>query len=250
MSGHRARGGAHAGGRRSSAQPPLRTALGLAGCLLVTCAIAGTPAVPVEQEPLHRTVLHNAKVRVFDVQVPPGAQTQWHVHSRDGLALRLSDDQVEDELARGATRRLQLQRGDIGYGSNPAPMTHRVRNVGAGPMRLLYVELQQPGAVAQQDPATVQAPGAAERPAAFENERVRVLRRTLQPGESSGMHTHAADAVAVAMTAGRLTLRGPGGESRTVALSEGAVNWVTAGATHDLVNDGAAPLELVDVELK
>lgn len=245
MSCHRAHGDGHAAGRQSAAQPPSRIALALAGCLLVTCAIAGTP-VPVEQEPLHRTVLHNAEVRVFDVQLPPGAQTQWHVHSRDGLALRLSEYQVEDEPAHGATRRLHLQRGDIGFGSNPAPMTHRVRNVGAGPMRLVYIELQQPVTAAQKDPA----PGAAERAAAFENERVRVLRRTLQPGESSGMHTHAANAVAVAMTSGRLTLRGPGGESRTVDLSEGAVNWVTAGATHDLVNAGTAPLELVDVELK
>jgi quercetin dioxygenase-like cupin family protein len=189
-------------------------------------------------------------VRVFDVQVPPGAQTQWHVHSRDGLSIRLSDYQVEDQPANGAARMLQLHRGDISYGANPAPVTHRVRNVGPGPMRNLYIELQQPPMSAQSAPATVAAAAAAERPAAFENERVRVLRRTLQPGESSGMHTHAADAVAVAMTAGELTLRSPGGQSRTVALGEGAVNWVAAGATHDLVNDGTAPLELVDVELK
>jgi beta-alanine degradation protein BauB len=234
-------------GRQPSARP--RAALGLAGCLLVTCSFAGTP-VAVEQEPLHRTVLHNAQVRVFDVQVPPGAQTQWHVHSRDGLSIRLSDFQVEDQPANGAARMLQLHRGDISYGANPAPVTHRVRNVGPGPMRNLYIELQQPAGAAQSDPATVAAAGAAQRPAAFENERVRVLRRTLQPGESSGMHTHPANAVAVAMTAGELTLRGPDGGSRTVALGEGVVDWVAAGVTHDLVNTGATPVELVDVELK
>jgi quercetin dioxygenase-like cupin family protein len=129
-------------------------------------------------------------------------------------------------------------------------MTHRVRNAGAGPLRNLYIELQQPPGSAQSNAATVAAAGATERPVEFENERVRVLRRTLQPGESSGMHTHATNAVAVAMTAGELTVRSPDGGSRTVALGEGFVNWVAAGVTHDLVNTGATPVELVDVELK
>ncbi len=62
------------------------------GCLVLGSATASAQsAVPIEQEPAHRLVLQNEHVRVFDVWLPPGADSLWHVHRYDGVSVRLAD---------------------------------------------------------------------------------------------------------------------------------------------------------------
>lgn len=218
----------------------------LCGTLAAWGADTATPSVvPIEQEPAHRLVLQNEYVRVFEVWLPPGETTLWHVHLHDGVSVRLTDATIEDQPKDGQAKTFRLRRGEVTYGATPTALTHQVRNVGETPFQNIYIELLPPHAVGADrtdvppDPRVV-----------FENERVRALRRILAPGESTTMHTHASRGVGVPVTAGRLEISTPEGAAKTVELKVGAVQWIEPGTTHRLKNVGDAPIEIVDVELK
>ena len=219
--------------------------LGLCWMALCGANAVAQSAVPVEQEPAHHLVLQNDQVRVFHVQLPAGAASLWHVHTHDGISVRIGDATIQDEPMDGSAKRFELHRGAVSFGATPAVFTHRVNNIGTTPFDNVYIELLGgPGA------GSSNAAGpAARRPAEFENERVRVLRRVLAPGEASEMHTHPANTVAVVVTPGKLQVTQGDGTMRTLEPQAGAVQWVASGTTHSLRNTGSAPVEIVDVEL-
>lgn len=206
---------------------------------------AAQSAVPVEQEPAHRLVLLNDHVRVFHVQLPAGADSLWHIHAHDGISVRIGDATIQDEPQDGPAKAFELRRGAVSYGATPAAFTHRVRNTGTTPFDNVYIELLGGAGAGSRDAA---AP-AARRPAEFENDRVRVLRRVLAPGEASEMHSHAANAVGVVVRPGNLQVTQADGTERTLEPQAGTVQWIAAGTTHALRNMGSAPVEIVDVEL-
>ena len=217
--------------------------------LFVLCCVAlisanavAQSAVPVEQEPAHRLVLQNEQVRVFHVQLAPGAVSLWHIHTHDGISVRIGDATIQDEALEGPAKTFELRRGAVNFGATPAAFTHRVNNIGTTPFDNVYIELLG-------GPGTGKRAAAAPRPAEFENDRVRVVRRVLAPGEASEMHTHPADTVAVVVTPGKLQVTHGDGTMRTLEPQAGAVQWVAAGTTHALRNTGSAPVEIVDVEL-
>ena len=219
----------------------------LCGTLAAWGAETSTPsAVPIEQEPAHRLVLQNEYVRVFEVWLPPGDTTLWHVHLHDGVSVRLSAATIEDLPKDGHAKTFRMRRGDVAYGATPAALTHQVRNVGDTTFHNVYIELLTPHGV-----STERSDAAASDPrVVLENDRVRALRRVLAPGESTDMHTHASKGVALPVTAGRLEISTAEGVARTVELKVGAVQWLEPGTTHRLKNVGDVPVEIVDVELK
>jgi quercetin dioxygenase-like cupin family protein len=228
--------------------------LGLAmfcGSLAANAVLAPTPsAVPVEQEPAHRLVLQNEFVRVFEVWLPPGAETLWHVHRHDGASVRLADATIEDQPMDGTVETIGLRRGQVTYGATPTARTHRVRNVGQTPFHIVYIELLGPSGVSA-NRAAVSGVGAASDPrAVLENDRVRALRRILAPGESTVMHVHASRTLGVSVTTGRLEISDPKGVSKVIESKLGAVQWIEPGTTHQLKNVGDAPIEIADVELR
>ena len=217
-----------------------------AGGVQASMPSAVPSAVPIEQEPAHRLVLQNAYVRVFEVGLPPGNATLWHVHRHDGASVRLSDATIEDQPQDGPAETIRLRRGQVTYGATPTARTHRVRNVGATTFHIVYIELLTP-----HDGSTDRTDAAVPDPrVVLENDRVRALRRMLAPGESTAMHTHASRGVGVLVTAGRLEISDPEGATKTIELKVGAVQWIEPGTTHWLKNVGDAAIEIVDVELK
>lgn len=219
----------------------------LCGNLAGYGAQASTPSVvPIEQEPAHRLVLQNEYVRVFEVWLPAGAATLWHEHLHDGASVRLTDATVEDEAQEGNAETFRLRRGEVAYGATPTAFTHRVRNVGDTTFHNIYIELVTP-----QDAGTELAVAEVPDPrVAFENDRVRALRRLLAPGESTDMHVHASRGLGVPVTSGRLEISSPEGVTRSVSMKAGAVIWIEPGTTHRLKNVGDAGIEIVDIELR
>lgn len=214
---------------------------------LVLCGATATAqsAVPIEKEPAHRVVLQNEYVRAFEVWLPTGEDTLWHVHRHDGISVRLADATIEDQLPDGQSRVLQLRRGVVAYGATPTALTHRVRNVGETAFHNVYIEL-----LADPDGENGQVGEAPGRPVEFENDRVRAFRRTLAPGEKTDVHTHASSGVAVLVTAGTIESSGPQGATTSRDVKAGAVQWIDAGTTHALKNVGDAPIEIVDIEFR
>jgi quercetin dioxygenase-like cupin family protein len=200
-------------------------------------------AVPVEQEPNHRTVLKNDYVQVFRVTLDPGKSTLMHTHAHDDAAVRLGRATVRAERpGEPAGEPESVSPGAVSARENERkPYTHRVHNIGTTVFDVLDVQvLKRPDGPAA---PPIAAPAA-------ENPRMRVYRYELGPGEASGQHTHARPYLLAAATDLDLRMTSAEGASMAHPVKAGDLHWVEAAVTHTLINQGAEKGVLVEFELK
>ena len=82
----------------------------------------------------------------------------------------------------------------------------------------------------------------------FENDQVRVLRITIEPGEKGVMHSHPEGMVIFLSDAkGKFTF--PDGKTEDRDFKKGFFSWVPA-TTHQGENVGDKPFELIQIEMK
>ena len=205
-------------------------------------AMAQQDAVPVEQEPNHKTILQNSFLQVFRVTLLPGKSTLFHTHSHNDVAIRLSEAKVINEVA-GRTNSPNLEHtGTVSARTNEGrPFTHRMNNVGDTTFDVLDVQiLKRPDGPETRAITT----------AAAENPGMRVYRYELAPGESSPVHTHERPYLIVAATDMKLKMTSPDGQSSSHPVQAGDLHWIDAKVTHTLTNDGDTKGVLAEVELK
>ena len=82
----------------------------------------------------------------------------------------------------------------------------------------------------------------------LENERVRVLEFTSEPGDKEAMHFHPAFAVYFT-TAGTLRITTPEGKTDDVVFTAGDIRWRDP-VTHSTENVGKTTLHAIIVEMK
>lgn len=225
----------------------------LPGILLVTLAgqdLRGqssanqTATVPVAGEPRHHVKFENKYVRVFDVVVPPGDETLYHLHANDYVFVMIGPAILKAQPLGGEPADLIVKDGEVRY--SKAPITHRVKNVGKKDFRNITIEiLGSPGGVAGGAPLD-KVPG---HTLVLENERVRVERLILEPGQTTGIHSHNLSHLAVAITGGKLQDQSSGAP-QTVALKAGDFRWYDGPRTHALKNVGKSRFEAVAIEWK
>lgn len=214
---------------------------------LVALAAAAVPspdrAVPVEEEPHHRTVLKNDYVQVFRVHLPPGESSRMHTHARDDAAVRLAPATVASEKfgePMGAPE--VVSAGLVSARDNAGkPYTHKVHNIGTTPFEVLDVQV-----LGRPDGPSA----AAIAPPAAENSQMRVYRYELGPGGRSAEHSHARPYLLVAATGMNLRMTSPDGRSMAHPVQAGDLHWVDTAVTHTLMNEGPEKGVLVEIELK
>ncbi len=86
--------------------------------------------VPTEKEPMHRLKFENEFVRLFEVLVPVGESTKYHVHLYDGVSVRVSNAEIIDETISGEKTPVDIKYGIAIFGARPSALTHRVVNNG------------------------------------------------------------------------------------------------------------------------
>lgn len=85
----------------------------------------------------------------------------------------------------------------------------------------------------------------------FENQKVKITRILLKPGEGTPLHTHALDHVAVIVQGTTMKDMETDGKFKNVDQKTGEVHYVPGtGRTHSFANTGTSPLEIVSIELK
>jgi quercetin dioxygenase-like cupin family protein len=216
--------------------------------LLALLAAATPPAprdtaVPVEQEPSHKTVLKNDYVQVFRVKLEPGTSSLMHIHAKDDAAVRFTTATVIADGPDGTSGEAErVVPGLVSARNNEAkPHVHRVRNVGTTPFDVMDVQvLRRPEG--PESPALL-APAA-------ENAKMRVYRYELAPGARSAAHTHARPYLLVAATDMDLAMTSPDGASTSHPIRAGDFHWVDVPVTHTLGNDGKDKGVIVEFELK
>ncbi len=217
--------------------------LALASTLGAQAPDASAAAVPVQDEPLHKTVLKNAYIQAFRVQVSPGQATGWHIHAHDDAAVLLGRAVIADQ--RFGAERTPADTTTLGQVSarelTHSPLTHRAFNVGTTLFDVIDVQvLARPEGPTS---APLKMPDA-------ENASMRVYRYELEPGADAPAHTHARPYLLVAATDITLRMTSPDGQVMEHSPRAGDMHWMELPVAHTLTNRGAKKAILVEIEIK
>lgn len=114
-----------------------------AGFLLVAAPLAcAAQDLAVTAGKNAKVVIDNDKVRVIELQMPPGSSTGMHSHG-DNLVVFLTGGNATQTMADGSTKQLQRKPGEVLWSD---PVTHDTKNTGKTMVKTLIIELKEPAA--------------------------------------------------------------------------------------------------------
>jgi hypothetical protein len=205
------------------------------------------PQVPVEEAPYHVPAFRNELVTVLNVFIPPKRASGYHRHSQDSVGVLVSDTERTGQVLGAEAAVTPLRgRGSANFTSYARePLVHTVAVTGDVPFHNIVVELMylEPGrftAGTRGEGYTV----------VLDNERVRVWRLALEPGQAAASITQAAPGIRVVIDGGEIIESVPGKPDRAKAPRSGEFFWQDAGTTRAVRNVGSTRIELVELELK
>jgi len=214
--------------------------------LLAVLPTLAQESVPVAREPRHHLKFENQYVRVYDVVVPSGDATLFHTHAADYLFVSIGDANLKAEVMGNKPGDLILKDGEVRF--TKGPITHRVTNQSKDDFRNITIEVLK--SLKPDKPPTGQDEPIAGHTLVLENDRVRVERLVLNPGESTGMHSHRLSGLVVAVSAGEVEVAAPGQDGQAVKFAPGDFRWREGRVTHKLTNVGKTRFEAVDIDWK
>ncbi len=217
---------------------------------IVLLLIPAQQAVPVGKEPRHKTKFENQYVRVIDALVAVGDATLYHTHALDNVPVNVSGGKLKTETVGQAepsfttmeTGRTSFAKG--GY-------THRITNVGDTPLRFIDAEILAPygksSSAAILESALDKITGHS---LIVENERVRLYRVIIEPGQTIAAHAHALPRLSVSVSGGKLAIQSNDRKAKTKTFKVGDFSWHKPESQHVLKNLGAEKFEGVEIEWK
>ena len=104
---------------------------------------------------------------------------------------------------------------------------------------------KEPTAAASMDPLTV---GPDNYKLVMENERIRLLQVTFEPGTKVGMHSHP-DHAGYVLEGGSLNITNAEGKTQEITAKTGDSFWIPA-ESHSAVNPGKTRISVLVIELK
>jgi quercetin dioxygenase-like cupin family protein len=198
--------------------------------------------VEIKGEPRHHPKFENEFVKIWDVTVPGGDSTLWHAHRNDNVVVTLAPAKLHIETLGRDPVDAEWKFGEVRF--SKATYIHRAMNVGTTAFHNFTIELLKP---ASSNPPNLA--NEAGREPVLENDRVRVYRLSLAPGEAIATHTHPFPGVVVTMTATEIEVTADGKSVRH-PVKENDVSWRAGGVTHSIKNVGQTRFEALDIELK
>lgn len=214
----------------------------------VAISQSNSPQSPVEikGEPRHHPSFENEFVKIWDVTVPGGDATLWHAHRNDNVVVTLAPAKLHIETLGRDPVDSEWKFGEVRF--SKATYVHRAMNAGTTSFHNLTIELLKP---APANSNSTPLPKEAGREPVLENDRVRVFRVSLAPGESLPMHNHPLPGLAIAITAAELEFTTAGAAAaERLKVGETEIRWRAGAVTHAIKNVGKTRFEAVDIEFK
>ena len=225
------------------------------GALLLLGAVAfgqTTVPVPIEQEPFHKEILRNARVRVLRVEIPAHETTRLHRHDRDYLPVALTDAHLTNAVSGKAPVEEKVRLGEVRL--TKGGFAHAVRNQGASAVRFTAVEFLEPQGESKpsREPRSRYCNPGSKTACVTEDylfctAKLCVSDVTFGPGAVSTRHSHSTDHVLLAVSDYELTDQVEGKGKVVRSVKSGGVEYISAGITHQLTNTGTAPARFIVV---
>lgn len=213
--------------------------------LLLFLFVDAEAQVLVHEEPRHKQVFQDSRIRILNVLIPPGDTSLYHIHQTPSVFIFLSNTEMGSQLkGEKATTGMNVD-GRILY-ENLAPphvRTHRVWNMDNHTMHVMDIELlfQESGFVL----APLKLPGLELE---IENSHMRAYRRTLVNDQDFSLGKQDRSLILVSLSdfnalvkQNRKTLR------RTMKTGEFVT--IQKGDSFSLKNAGDADSQFVLIEL-
>jgi quercetin dioxygenase-like cupin family protein len=225
---------------------------------LLSLLLAGAFAVPSRaQDESKPTVvpMMNAAYHVFTFQdenmllesvtLPPGASTGYHTHDQDLFFAITGAAKVKNQALGKEPVELELKLGQIVYSPyTKTPGTHRITNLEKEhAMRLLAV------AFTRETGHYKVSTRPSKYEVAMDNDRLRVWRLKLNPGETAPTIKQTAPGARMVLAGGLIAETRPGKPDQPLALKNHDFMSLVA-EERGLKNIGNAPVEFVEIELK
>jgi hypothetical protein len=197
-----------------------------------------------------KVLLDNDWVTVTHIIDHPGDKRPTHTH-KDSVVIALTDHK---RRVIGETTR------DIDVKANAAmwfaDVTHSEENIGKTDGELLIVDVKKRSGLTANDPMDAVTAAPKNHKILFENDRVRVLAVTVEPGEKEPLHKHTMPAVIYVISREDILDTDSGGKTLldTRALTNPPTKnfavWIESQPAHHVQNRAKTPVKLIRVELK
>jgi quercetin dioxygenase-like cupin family protein len=204
--------------------------------------------VPVERAPFHVPVFANEYIQMLKVEIPAGRVGAWHKHSIDLAGVVTETHGAVVQVLGQAAAPVDVKPGQVIFaGYTKAPLIHQISNVGSGLYQVLAFEILYPQPGRFSPSARTEVPAYAS---VIDNDRVRGWRVILEPGQAIPPIAQTAPGVRIVQQSGYLVETLKDQPDQEMRLDVGDFEWQPAGTTRSLKNVGAAPIELIEFELK
>jgi quercetin dioxygenase-like cupin family protein len=199
---------------------------------------------------MHRLVLERPPVRVLDVQVQPGATSLYHLHTDPIFYVAIEISEIDAQVLGEEWKRTKVSAwspGGVAFdlGHADQPLTHRIRNVGDEPFRLIAVTNSGPPAPLAGPEVDAAFPGDLE----TEIEWFRQSRVSLAPATIGVLIQSRFPVVIVQVSPGRAELSDSEGQPQILAAA-GDFAFAEPGRESRLRNVGPGPVTLVVIEAR
>jgi quercetin dioxygenase-like cupin family protein len=210
-------------------------------------ALAMTIPVFAADEPVK---IDNDQARVLLVTSAPDAKSALHEHKMNRVMIYLDAGTMTLTDPQGKVETLKFKAGQALW--SQAGGLHTSLNTSGHPVRIVEVELKsKPGAARPAKPVELDPVKVDPKryKVEMENDQVRILRARYEPHDKGVMHEHSLNRVVTFLTAGKMKITSPDGESRIATNAPGDVTWgVQAKHIEENLND--MPFEVLVVEFK
>jgi quercetin dioxygenase-like cupin family protein len=214
-------------------------------------AQAAAPEVEITAEPHHHLVLENASIRVFNVDIPPHAESLMHWHRHDYIYVMLGPTEVVNAIQGKDPVTVKLVDGETRF--SPGPFAHIARNISDQPFRNLTIEilddtrLRQSTAKWDEDRGLDILQGGT-RQVLFVKDGIRATEFELQPGGVVPTHHHSGPHLLVAVSDLEIRSDVEGQGPMPGHFKSGDAKWLPGGYSHSIINVGAHPAKFVTLE--
>ncbi|HEV2117197.1 MAG TPA: hypothetical protein VGR48_14290 [Terriglobales bacterium] len=213
--------------------------------------MAQSKPLELTSEPGHHLALQNQYTRVFQVEVPPHASTQLHLHRNSYLFVNLGQAEIENDIQGKVPVKMKLVDGETELA--PGPFAHVIKNVGSTPFRNVTIEiLRPPSSEAQNSPRErgLSVDSGLMIDTVYDTPQVRVSEFQLSPGAHVDIHQDRWPHLLVAVSDLKLRDQRPNGRGVDLNQKSGDISWSQGGHAHTFTNLGLKQAHWIDVEFK
>jgi hypothetical protein len=214
-------------------------------------ALGDDPATAplARDEAHHHVILQNDLVRIMRVLIPPNDATGWHEHNFDYVVVAVNGTKIHVDV-RGNPQAIEgtMETSSVAYTNYAGKhFVHRVANKSDTLNHQLAFEILYPssGSFTPSDRSSVP-----QYKMETDNDRIRVWRLKLAPGEIAQSIDQRAPAVRAVLSGDRILETDSNGQVKEISLRGGDFTWLAGSSARSITNGGLTPLELVEVELK